>query len=64
MTTSNMVLALLSGLVWIMIWIIWVIILNIFDGNHRSHNQRKGTAAPEQNDEYEPRNADRISQRL
>ncbi len=64
MTTSNMVLALLSGLVWIMIWIIWVIILDIFGGNRRPHDQRKKSAAQEHDDEYEPRNTHRISQRL
>jgi hypothetical protein len=59
-----MVLALLSGLVWIMIWIIWVIILDIFGSNHRSRDRQNKKAAQEHADEYETRDSHRISQRL
>jgi hypothetical protein len=59
-----MVLALLSGLIWIMIWIIWVIILDIFGGNHRSRDRQNKTTAQEHDDEYEPHDTHRISQRL
>jgi hypothetical protein len=64
MTSASMVLVLLVGLVGIMLWIIGVIALDILRDGHRTHDNRHGTAGPEQDDGYDAPDAHHASHRL
>lgn len=64
MTSANIVLAFLAGLVGIMLWIIGVIALDILHDSQRIRNKRHGTAAPEPHDGYEQHDAHHATHRL
>jgi hypothetical protein len=48
--TLEFIVVLLMGLV----GLIWVIVLAILDDNHRTHDNRQGSASPEPHDGEEP----------
>ena len=64
MTSANIVLAFLAGLVGIMLWIIGVIALDILHDSQRIRDKRHRTAAQEPHDGYEPHDAHHATHRL